>query len=197
MIQRDGSLWLRAERDNRSPLRNQWGRGRSRCQLPAEALQRGAQREADTYQEPPGSRWSAYLCADHIYVFPPLTFATPFWVSDITDSPLKMGKQRCPVARKLLHWGSPDKAWFQSFFPFHSSDTDGRKPWWPSALWPLGFRPFLAFSELCGGKLGLEEMGSAENGSRRVWGVIPLGGEAWQDLLFIREKRWQNTFKVS
>lgn len=47
---------------------------------------------------------SVCLCADHFYVFAPLTLTTAFWVSDITDFTLKMGKQ-VPRGREVTALG--------------------------------------------------------------------------------------------
>lgn len=68
----------------------------------------GVYREVDISPEPPMSRWFAHICADHIYLFPPPTLVTVFWVRDIADFILKMEKLRCHVAKKLLPWDSPD-----------------------------------------------------------------------------------------
>lgn len=93
MVQRQPATQAKGRATQKRSCGTSAGRGRPGCQLQGEHLQTGAQRAADAYGGPPRSRWSVCLCADHTYVFAPLTLTTAFWVSDITDFTLKMGKQ--------------------------------------------------------------------------------------------------------
>lgn len=94
------------------------------------------------------------------------------------------------MAGKSLHWGSPDPTSFQASVLSTPQTWRAGSHGRTSALWPLGFWAYLAFFELPISKLGPEEMGSAGDGSASAWGVIPLGGEVWQDLFLIRTRRW-------